>query len=182
MFPDGPCREVHRVAKLWVTKCHTGIFVLRSATRTGVMALSTFERIHRSFMSFLWLALSLFVCNIMDPGISASIEENRYAPLKCQCKKTLTLHSRDFSLQEIYWILSKGPSSNWLSGRFLTAQSSNFIPSQNPLRISLIHALYVRLAQMGIEDPSSHSGYRTCALGRQAQLQQRDCREVEDRE
>ena len=41
---------------------------------------------------------------------------------------------------------------------------------------------YVRLAQMGIEDPNSHSGYRTRALGRQAQSQQRDRGEVEDRE
>ena len=40
----------------------------------------------------------------------------------------------------------------------------------------------VRLAQMGIEDPNSHSGYRTRALGRQAQSQQRDRGDVEDRE
>ena len=126
MFPDGPCREVHRVAKLWVTKCHTGIFVLRSATRTGVMALSTFERIHRSFMSFLWLALSLFVCNIMDPGISASIEKNWHALLKCQCKKLLTLHSWDFFPEGIYWILSEGSFSNSLSKWYLTIQFSDF--------------------------------------------------------
>ena len=73
--------------KTFVTKCHPGIFVLRSATRTEVHGSFRVERIRRSFISFLWLALSLFVCNIMDPGISASIEENRHAPLKCQCKK-----------------------------------------------------------------------------------------------
>ena len=77
-------------------------------------------------MSFLWLALSLFVCNIMDPGISASIEENRHALLKYQCKKTLTLYSQDFSLERIYWILSEGPSSNLLSEQILTTQSSDF--------------------------------------------------------
>ena len=112
--------------KTFVTKCHTGIFILRSATRTEVHGSFRVERIRRSFMSFLWLALSLFVCNIMDPGISAPIEENRHAPLKCQCKKTLTLHSRYFSLKSIYWILSEGHSSNSLSERFLNAQSSDF--------------------------------------------------------
>ena len=40
----------------------------------------------------------------------------------------------------------------------------------------------VRLAQMGIEDPSSHNGYRARALERRAQSQQRDRGEVEDRE
>ena len=38
----------------------------------------------------------------------------------------------------------------------------------------------VQFAQMGMEDPSSHSQYRARALGRQAQSQQRDRGEVED--
>ena len=35
---------------------------------------------------------------------------------------------------------------------------------------------------MGREDPSSHSGYRARAIGRQAQSQQRDNGGVKDRE
>ena len=141
MFPDGHVERSTELQNFRHEMSHRH-FVLRSATRTEVPGFFRVERIRRSFMSFLWLTLSLFVCNIMDPGISASIEENRHAPLKCQCITTLTLHSRDFSLERIYRILSEGPSSNSLSEQFLTAQSSIFIPSQNPLRISLIHALY----------------------------------------
>ena len=125
MFPDGHVERSTELQNFRHEMSHRH-FVLRSATRTEVPGFFRVERIRRSFMSFLWLALSLFVCNIMDPGISASIEENRHAPLKCQCKKTLTLHSLYFSLKSIYWILSEGPSSNSLSERFLNAQSSDF--------------------------------------------------------
>ena len=47
---------------------------------------------------------------------------------------------------------------------------------------SVVDRRCVRLAQMGMEDPSSHSEYRARALGRRAQSQPRDRGNKEDRE
>lgn len=125
MFPDRHVRGPES-CKTFIMNCYTSIVVLHSATHTEVHGSFCIKRLYRSFIYFLWLALLLFVCNIMDSGISASIEKNWHALLKCQCKKLLTLHSWDFFPEGIYWILSEGSFSNSLSKWYLTIQFSDF--------------------------------------------------------